>query len=161
MDTMKRNSSESLSGKLASNQSSNGSKTAATPDLLKQGDPVWELLGEATERKADTFFARNIVRQTRELSEASPTWSQRLIEIFSTKKILLPIAAAACIGVVAVTQFNSEQPTINQPAKVADTVPVEDSSTALAELVIEESLVAAAEDPTQFTHDEVVAMIGL
>lgn len=132
-----------------------------TTDPLGKEDALWSLLGEASGREADAFFARNTVRRARLLADASPPWGTRLAAVFSTRKALLPLAAAACIGAVAVTQLSREQPPASPPAPVVQADPADDASAALAELVIEESLVAAADDPSQFTHDEVVAMVGL
>lgn len=137
-------------------------ETADSPaDPLAKEDALWDLLGEASVREPDAFFARNVVRQTRLLADTESTWGTRLAGFLFSKKAILPLAAATCVGVVAVTQFNQGQPAGSQTGQIVKSDPLEDPSTALAELVIEESLVAAAEDPSQFTHDEVVAMVGL
>ncbi|MBT8044503.1 MAG: hypothetical protein KJO79_06080 [Verrucomicrobiae bacterium] len=125
-----------------------------------QGDPqddqLWDLLGEASERQPSAFFARNVVREARLLGSQKPTWQDRITAFFSPAK--LTIGAAACGCALAVySMWPTTTPV--EPAPVAETTTPEPSS-ALAELVIEESLAAAAEDPTLFTRDEVVAMIG-
>ena len=149
---MKRNSPEKLPQK--------GGQKKVSTDPLNQGDALWNILGEASETKTNAFFARNTVRQARILGETEPNLLDRFRSMFFTPKTILPLAGAACLGIVALTQFSPDQ-----SANTPDTVKVEtttaETSMALAELVIEESLTAAAEDPSQFTHDEVVAMIGL
>lgn len=159
MNTMKRNSPNNLSP----NQPSDTSESQLSSDPLNKADALWDLLDQASERKADAFFARNVVRETRQLTTTQASWTERLAGALFTKKAILPFAAVACMGVIAVNQFKSDEPvTAAQPAPVVTTESGnDDPSTDLAELIIEESLVAAAEDPSQFTHDELVAMVGL
>lgn len=130
---------------------------------LEQGDPLWDLLGKASEHEADAFFARNVVRTTRQLTDTTPTWRERIAAILTPKTAAVSLSiTAACVCALFVAQLQNEQPDNTQPDPgIVQTPPPVDSSTALTDLVIEESLMAAADDPTQFTHDEVVAMIGL
>ena len=151
---MKRNSPDRLPTSGSENKDLN-------TDPLTRGDELWDVLGKASEQKADAFFARNVVRNVRQLADSKPSWNERLAGMLSVKKVVLPLAAAACIGIVAVTHFGPTQPVDLGPEPVAQNDPTEDPSTALAELLIEESLTAAAEDPSQFTHDELVAIVGL
>lgn len=125
-------------------------------------DALWDLLGKASEREADPFFSRNVVRAARQLPDALPTWRERVASVFFSKKAILPVAAAACVGIFVVSQLQTGPPATTPPANdVAHVDTPPEPATALAELVIDESLIAAADDPSQFTHDEVVAMVGL
>ena len=123
----------------------------------KKNDPLWNLLGQASHREADAFFARDIVRCTRQV-EDSASLGSRIVSFFTPPRLALSAAALAC-AMVAYQMW----PTLpGQPGQdqVTHNTPEPEPSLALTELVIEESLAAVAEDPTIFTHDEVVAMVG-
>lgn len=125
-------------------------------DNGEQDDPVWNLLGKASNVEPTAFFARNVVREARLQETSVPSWGARIVGFFSPTK--LAIGAAACACALIATQMWPSPASVTQPpvADISDPT----LSTALTELVIEESLDAAAEDPTIFTRDEVVAMIG-
>lgn len=118
---------------------------------------LWDLLGEASQREPSAFFARNVVREARLLGSRNPSWGTRVIGLFSPVKLTVGAAACTC-ALAAYLMWPSAAPI--EPPNVVDTPPTEPTSP-LTELVIEESLAAAAEDPTIFTRDEVVAMIDL
>ncbi len=136
-----------------------------TPQPLEDSDPVWDILGKASEHKADALFARNVVRSARLLENTTPTLLRRITGALSLKKIIIPTAVAACIGALVITQLpTDENGTASTPThtEVVEDLPTgTDSSMALSDLIIDESLMAAADDPTIFTRDEVAAMIGL
>lgn len=122
-------------------------------------DPLWQLLENASKREPSTSFARNIVREARLLPAARLSWR------FLPPRALITaprLATAACAFALLVAAFQ-----FWPSARTAQTVhseniqTVEDTSSVLGELIIEESLHAAAEDPSIFTRDEIVAMIGL
>ncbi|GEM_PF-2440644 len=129
-------------------------------DPMGKDDLLWDLLGEASEQKPNVFFARNVVRETRKLAETQPSWRQLISNVLSTKKVIIPIVATACIALAIITQHQTSQPVTSQSNTVVESTATEDD-TALTDLVINESLTIAADDPSQFTHDEIVAMIGL
>jgi len=142
----------------------------------EDNDPVWNILGQASNRKPDPFFARNVVRSTRLLENTSETWFSRVTSLFTqrtSRQLALGAAACVCALVtyqiwpstpstrVPVTKMAATPPQPSPPATItapAEIAPTELSE--LSELVIAETLEAAAENPTIFTHDEVVAMIG-
>ena len=127
------------------------------------GDPLWDVLDQASTRKPDAFFARNIVRATRQLSP--PSLSSRLLNFLSSRRMAIgTMGAAACVCVAVTYQFwpTSPQTSVTAPTIAQVQSPQsEKTTTDLSELVIEETLLAAAEDPTIFTRDEVVTMLGL
>ena len=123
----------------------------------EQTDPLWNLLGEASNIEPSAFFARNVVRETRLEEKTTASWGTRLVAFFTPTK--LAIGAAACVCALAVAQMWPSPETITETGTIADNSLPEPSSD-LTELVIGGSLDAAAEDPTIFTRDEVVAMIG-
>jgi len=126
----------------------------------EQNDPVWNMLGEASSREPSAFFARNIVREARLQETATVSWGSRLAAFFTPTKLALGAAACAC-ALVASQMWPTPEAVVT-PGRIADDSSSEPAvpSSALSELVIEESLDLAAEDPTIFTRDEVVAMIG-
>ncbi len=124
-----------------------------------QGDPVWDLLDQASTREPNAFFARNVVRSVRQLP--TPSLSARILGLFSSRRLVIGAAACAC-AMVAYQVWPTAEPTTSPPAQiVAQIHPSIEPSNDLSELVIQETLLAAAEDPTIFTREEVVIMLGL
>ena len=124
------------------------------PDQEKN-DPVWQLLGNASKKEPSDFFARNIIRETRAL--AQPTLATRLESLFAPKRLLA--VSWSCLLIILGLQFwSTDQPAQTTSATAGD-IYTEPPLT-LGELIIEENLNAAAEDPSIYTRDEIVAMIG-
>lgn len=124
---------------------------------LEQNDAVWDLLGKASKQEPSAFFARNVVREARLQDDITPSWSSRLASLFTPTRLTLGAAACAC---ALVAYQMRPTPDSNVDSNTIVTAPVTGNSSDLTELIIEESLDAAAEDPTIFTRDELVAMIG-
>ncbi|BDS06057.1 hypothetical protein NT6N_10970 [Oceaniferula spumae] len=132
-------------------------------------DPLWKLLDQASNPEPDVFFARNVMREARQLTQEPVTLGARLTAIFSPARLALGAAACACVmfGYQMISSPNAtpasgtvaKNTPVQQPL-TKDTAEVSATSD-LSELVIVETLDAAAEDPTIFTRDEVVAMLGL
>jgi len=124
-----------------------------------QGDALWDLLSEASETQADPFFARNVVRTVR-LQEKSPiTAGARVIGFLTSRTLALSAAACACVMLGYQLWPAPETPTT--AAVIAQVQPSAETASNLSELVLEETLLAAADDPTMFTRDELVTMLGL
>jgi len=124
------------------------------PDQEKN-DPVWQLLGNASKQAPSDFFARNIIRETRAL--AQPTLATRLQSLFTPKR-LLAVSCSCLLIILGIQLWSTDQPA-QTTAATAEDIYTEPSLT-LGELIIEENLNAAAEDPSIYTRDEIVAMIG-
>jgi hypothetical protein len=124
------------------------------PDQEKN-DPVWQLLGNASKKEPSDFFARNIIRETRAL--AQPTLATRLQSLFTPKR-LLAVSCSCLLIILGIQLWSTDQPA-QTTAATAEDIYTEPSLT-LGELIIEENLNAAAEDPSIYTRDEIVAMIG-
>lgn len=125
--------------------------------IKEQDDPVWHLLGKASKKEASTFFARNIMRETRLHAEHSPSLLFHLRSLLTSKRI----ASVACVCILAVAAF--EFWPSDQSDETVESMTLENqtaSISTLSELLIEESLNVAAEDPSIYTRDEIVAMIG-
>ena len=124
----------------------------------EQEDPLWQLLENASKLEPSNSFARNIVRQTR-LLPAKPSWRFLPLRDLITAPRLAASACAFGLLAAAYQLLPSTQTTQRVHSENIQTL--QDTSSALGELIIEESLHAAADDPSIFTRDEVVAMIGL
>lgn len=125
----------------------------------EQEDPVWQLLENASRQEPGASFARDIVRKARLISE-KPT-GRRLFQmqsLFTAPRLVS--AACACLLIIAAFQLWPSAPP-SETVQPANAYGAESVSSDLAELIIEESLHAAAEDPSIYTRDEIVAMIGL
>jgi hypothetical protein len=125
--------------------------------IKEQDDPLWHLLAKASKKEASPFFARNIMRETRLHAKRSPSLFFRLQSLLTSKRI----ASVACICILAVAAF--EFWPSDQSDETIESMTLENqtaSISTLSELLIEESLNVAAEDPSIYTRDEIVAMIG-
>ena len=125
--------------------------------IEEQDDPVWHLLEKASKKKAGPFFTRNIMRETRLHAKHSPSLFFRVPSLLTSKRI----ASIACVCVLAVAAF--EFWPSGKSIETVDSMTAENqaaSTSTLSELLIEESLNVAAEDPSIYTRDEIVAMIG-
>ena len=125
--------------------------------IKEQDDPVWHLLEKASKKEASPFFARNIMRETRLHAKHSPSLFFRLQSLLTSKRI----ASLACVCILAIAAF--EFWPSDKSVETVDSINQENqitSASPLSELLIEESLNVAAEDPSIYTRDEIVAMIG-
>jgi len=134
-----------------------------------KNDPLWDLLGQASTQEPDAFFARNVVRSARQLTperSTASTLGSRILSLFTSRKLALSAVACTC-ALVTFQLWPESQPdpkTSSAPEIAQTTQPqiaTEDTATSFSELVIEESLLAAADDPSLFTRDELVAMLDL
>lgn len=163
--------------------SNSGNPSAANPassDAIEEwtsSDPVWKLLDEASTPEPNVFFARNVLREVRTLDPAESGagrihWKARLAALLTPPRLVIGATACACAFFALPLIPSSDTPAGTGP--VANNAPLEpinqigtDGSTDtaavsdLSALVIVETLDAAAEDPSIFTRDEVVAMLGL
>lgn len=135
-------------------------------DDWSQGDPVWDLLSEASDHEPGPFFARNVVRAVRLEEDKPRSLGSRLVHLFTSRAVTLGAAACACALIGFQFWPTSGTNTVDSnSASVVDTHSPADTNSEvsknLSEILIEESLLAAADDPTMFTRDEVVTMLGL
>lgn len=156
---MKRNNPNSGTG------TDTGTSPENTSEEWTQGDPLWDLLSNASEREPDPFFARNIVRKTRLQQNTREPVGSRLRRLLTPRLVSLGAAACACalIG-YQVWQPANTSPQPGTPPTMAQVNQTPDSSstmTELSDILIEETLLAAADDPSLFTRDEVATMLGL
>lgn len=168
------NRNESQKGSTPSPKHSSPGPTipsASHADDWSQGDPVWDLLSEASHPEPNPFFARNVVRSVRLQQQESASLGQRIMGLLKARPIVATAAACACI--LATVHFTNQGPSaIDNPlpavsqnpagTNVSPSPETSDSevSSELSEILIEENLIAAANNPSMFTRDEVVTMLG-
>ncbi|MGJ8676310.1 MAG: hypothetical protein ACSHX0_02205 [Akkermansiaceae bacterium] len=137
--------------------------TRWTPEMEKE-DPLWNLLNKASKREPSDFFARNVLRESRRLP-AQETFATRIKSFFSPvigqKKFALSAVAACTCALIALQIWpNGQTAETTLVAHDIEQIDNQSGSTDLSEFIISETLIAAAEDPTLFSHDEVLAMVG-
>ena len=125
-------------------------------DADLEQDAVWNLLGESTPADPSPRFVQDTLRKVR-LDEAAPekaVWWKSLL--FS--KPLIGITGAA---LAAVAVFVSLPTTQDSPETITNTTPevIDDWQSDLHDAVAVELLSSAAEDPTLFTDEEIVALL--
>lgn len=122
-----------------------------------ENDPVWSLVDRAPSSEAKPAFVQNVMREVRQLGEKETPWWN----IFLLPQTLVGGAVAAVLALILVFSL----PTPEQaPNKVADTVvPPEPAETVdnsqLDTLVENELLLEAAEDPSAFSDEELLALL--
>jgi hypothetical protein len=124
-------------------------------------DPLWQLLENASNKDPSAFFVRNTLREVRLQSSASPSLPSRVKTLLAARSISI----TACLGLVALTiimMWPGGDSTNHSHTSALDIDKESESfnTTTLNQLIIEESLSAAADDPSIYTRDEIVAMIG-
>lgn len=131
------------------------------PPQEEHDDPLWQLLENASNKEPSAFFARNVIREARLQASATSSRYERFKALFTPRSL----TASLCLCLMIITGFliwpasKSPLPT-DTIAQQIDTARETPAATTLSELIIEESLNAAADDPSLYTRDEIVAMIG-
>ena len=114
-------------------------------------DPVWDLLDKAPAPKAGPMFARNVMREIRVAEEvATPWWKRLLAPVPLTAGA---VAAAAAFAIIVAVNQPGDTPTITETpvtpdAPMAETYDVEQSL-----------LIAAAEEPSLVSDEELLALL--
>ena len=121
-------------------------------EVSLEADPVWDLVDKAPTQPASSHFASATVRMVREQEERkSNVWWKQLL---APMPIAGVAAAAAAIALVASIDFSG-----NQPSTLVNT-PSGAEAEAIQEVVEVEMLMAAAENPSEFSDQELVALLG-
>ena len=117
-------------------------------------DPVWDLVDQARPSEAGPFFVRDVMREVR-LSRTGPGTVRWWQGLFAPKPLLagaLGVAAAGAI-VIGLHSARPDPGTGSPTASPAPLLPV------LEELVEEEMLLEAAEDPASFPDETLVTLL--
>lgn len=122
---------------------------------LAENDALWSLLGEGSQLQANPLFSRNVMREVR-LSEQKPTSFWQLL--FRPKHAL----GAAILGVLAIALLilaSNLTPSSEGVAAGKSLDDVAESDETLASYLDEELLLVAADEPTLFSDESVIAML--
>lgn len=114
-------------------------------------DALWQLLEEAPTKKASPLFSRNVLREIRLEKGAKSAFWKKLFK----PQVLFPITTAALLGLACIPTSSREA---SDTGTIARTSPTEQPTT-LVTYLDEELLLAAADEPSLFSDDEVIAML--
>lgn len=129
-------------------------KTPET-DQAEENDPVWNLLDRVVPPSAGPFFVRDVMREIRRSSEKGlPWWKQ-----FLTPRPVLAgsLAAIAAAILITVSRDQSVPIATTEPTLPAVAQPQPPQLEALLE---QEMLSQAAEDPSAFSDEALVALLN-
>ncbi len=119
-----------------------------------ENDPVWDLLDEAKAPGAGPLFVRNVMREVRLSDEVRPPWWRQLL---TPRPILAgSLAALTAAILIWVDPEEADQITTEDPRTQEATEP---QALQLDALLEEEMLSQAAEDPTAFSDEALVALL--
>ena len=119
-----------------------------------ENDPVWTLLDQAEKPQARPSFVQDVLREVRLSEEASSPWWQALLG--SKALVGGALAAAAAVALMISLQPNSGTEGV---AGGGETPPEVEPAVPLSTLVEEELLLAASEDPSAFSDEELITML--
>lgn len=126
------------------------------PKQPLEPDPVWDLIDKAPTQPASAEFVHKTVQMVREQRQRQ-SWWQRLLASARNRPsaTIAGMAAAAACVVLAVTALQPK----DQPAgSVSFDSPQAEE---IQEAIATEMLMAAAENPSEFSDQELVALLGL
>ena len=119
-------------------------------EIDPESDPVWDLIDKAPTQPASVHFARETVQLVRQAREPRESWWQKLMT-----PVQLTGLAAAAVAVALVIGFgfpgagNGKVVTSNG-----------EKAAALTEILETEMLMAAADNPSEFSDQELVYLLG-
>lgn len=126
----------------------------STNDHDLDRDPVWDLVDQSAPRQAGPLFSRNVMREIRVAEQPSVPWWKRLLA--SRPLMASSLAAAAAVAILLAVNPDKDTTgsgvTNNDPASV----PVAEQ---LDENLNQELLIAAAEDPSLFSDEQLLALL--
>jgi energy-converting hydrogenase Eha subunit A len=122
---------------------------AKKPEPALEADPVWDLVDKAHTQPASAHFARKTMQLVRE-REKRQSWWQKLMK---PTPIVGLAAAAAAIALVVSLNFPG-----NQGAKVTSFKG--EQVEAIQDALETEMLMAAADNPAEFSDQELVYRLG-
>lgn len=123
----------------------------STTDHDLDRDPVWDVVDQAQPPEASPLFSRNVMREIRLLEAPTPWWKR-----FLASKPLIASSLAAAAAVAILIAVNP-----NDPASGITDGSTPDSATvaALHDELDQELLIAAAEDPSLFSDEQLLALL--
>ena len=114
-----------------------------------ENDPVWRLLDQAPPPEPGPLFVRNVLREVRLAEAACRPWWQGLL---APKPLAAGALGAAALAALVIWTSPTPQTAETPEPEPAATNPVE-------ALLEEELLLTAAEDPSVFSDEQLVALL--
>ena len=136
------------------------SKGNPTPEEfeLSQDQELWDLLGQSKAEEASPLLSRNVLREIR-LEESNSATAPSFLSKFLDARFLFP-AGLAALALIAALNWNSA---MEPRSSLADATSPEALpaavATSLEDSLESELLVAAANTPSLFSDEEVIAML--
>ena len=118
-----------------------------------EADPVWDLVDKAPTQPASSHFASATVRMVREQQERKSAWWKQL---FAPMPLAGLAAAAAAVALVVNVSMNTPDAGNFVDNSNFDSV----EAVAIQEVVEVEMLMVAADNPSEFTDQELVTLLG-
>ena len=123
---------------------------AKKPEPALEPDPVWDLVDKAPTQPASAHFARETVKLVRERQERQ-SWWQKLL----TPAPLAGLAVATAAIALAITMSFPDNPPAGSSANFSG-----EKAEAIQEALETEMLMAAADNPSEFSDQELVYLLG-
>ena len=120
-----------------------------------ENDPVWVLIDKAEVPEVNPLFVRNVMREVRLVNEARLPWWKHLL----APKPALAGSLAAVTALILITA-NPDHPTKETGNDVRTSAIAEPQIPQLDTLLDEEMLAQAAEDPSAFSDEALVALLS-
>lgn len=122
-----------------------------------ENDPVWSLVDRAPSSEAKPAFVQDVMREVRLLDDKESPWWR----VFFLPQTLVGGAVAAVLALILVFSLPSGEKDSNSIADTPTTPePVETvADSKLDTLVEKELLLEAAEDPSAFSDEELLALL--
>ncbi|MBL50267.1 MAG: hypothetical protein CMP28_15160 [Roseibacillus sp.] len=121
---------------------------------IRENDSVWGLVDQTAPPGAGPFFVRNVMREVRLSSEQDLPWWKQLL---TPRPVLAGSLAAVAAILIAVNPGETGPVAAEDPAPVPG---VETDASPLDVLLEEEILSQAAEDPSAFSDEALVALLN-
>ncbi|MDX1679506.1 MAG: hypothetical protein R3242_02135 [Akkermansiaceae bacterium] len=126
------------------------SKKPQEPETLLDEDPVWDLVDKSPTKEASANFRNKTVQLVRQQRKSRGSWWQQLLKPAPLSG--LAVAAAAVVLLIAISDRGDQNGGVaGFDAKQTETI---------QEIVETEMLIAAADNPEQFSDQELVCLLG-
>ena len=120
-----------------------------------ENDPVWDLVDKTEAPEVSPLFVRNVMREVRLASETRLPWWKSLL---SPRPVFAGSLAAVAATILILANLNPS--TENARDVPGPTVIAEPQIPQLDALLDEEMLAQAAEDPSAFSDEALVALLS-
>ncbi len=120
------------------------------PEIDPESDPVWDLIDKAPTQPASVHFARETVKLVRQARERRRSWWQKLMTPVQLTGLAAAAAAVALVIGFGFPGAGSGKVVTSNGEKAA----------ALTEALETEMLMAAADNPSEFSDQELVYLLG-